>query len=269
MTSDRRLGWIALLAGTSLALAVQVAAPVGVPLFDGIAVQEPYRYLHPSAEQADSPTSYSAAPAIEGGVSPQFVAATNESPPQAQLIAQRDAFAVPAGASALKVSISPIEPPAAPAGSSIAGNVYRIVVTDQAGNPLAIKPCEGCISMTLRAPDGVEAATIKRFAAGAWIDIETLHAGVLAMYQANPTAVGDYAVITVADAGPGPIVIVGATVLAALLLVGLFVYLRMRRARARAVPIIRRRRSGTLQIPSRVPSKRRAPRRPPSGRSEK
>jgi hypothetical protein len=269
VTSFRRLGWIALLAGASLALAVQVAAPVGVPLFDGVAVQEPYRYLHPTANQADSPASYAAAPAIDGGVSPQFVAATTESPPQAQLIAQRGAFAVPAGATALEVSISPIEPPPVPAGSSIAGNVYRISVTDQAGNPLAIKSCEGCISLTLRAPDGVEAATIKRFANGAWTDVQTLHAGTLALYQANPTVLGDYAVITVPASGPGPIVIVGGTMLAGLVLLGLFVYFRMRRNRAQAALVDRRRRPGTSQIPSRVPSKRRAPRRPPSGRSDK
>jgi hypothetical protein len=269
VTSYRRLGWIALLSGASLALAVQVAAPVGVPLFDGVVVQEPYRYLHPTANQAGSPTSYAAAPAVDGGVSPAFIAATTESPPQAQLIAQRGAFEVSAGATALDVSISPIEPPPAPAGSSIAGNVYRFSVTDQAGNPLAIKSCEGCISMTLRAPDGVEAPTIKRFANGAWTDVQTLHAGTLAQYQANPTALGDYAVITEPDSGPGPIVIVGATIVAGLLLLLLFVYLRIRRARAEAALNNRRRRPGTSQIPSRVPSKRRAPRRPPSGRSDK
>jgi hypothetical protein len=269
VTSHWRLGWITVLAGASLALVVQVVAPVGVPLFDGVAVQEPYRFLHPTANQADSPASYAAAPAVDGGVSPEFVAATGESPPQAQLIAQRGAFAVPAGTTALDVSISPIEPPPAPAGWSIAGNVYRISVTDQARSPLAIKSCEGCISLTLRAPDGVEAATVKRFANGAWTDVQTLHAGTLAMYQANPTALGDYAVITVPDSGPDPLAIVGGTVIAAVLLIALFVYLRMRRARAQAALVDRRRRPGTSQIPSRVPSKRRAPRRPPSGRSDK
>jgi hypothetical protein len=245
VTSYRRLGWIALLAGAGLALAVQVLAPVGVPLFDGVAVQEPYRFLDPTANQAGSPASYAAAPAVEGGVSPQFIAATTESPPQAQLIAQRGAFAVPAGATALEVSISPIEPPPAPAGSSIAGNVYRISVTDQARNPVAIKSCEGCISLALRAPDGVEAATIKRFANGAWTDVQTLHAGNFAIYQANPTALGDYAVISVPDSGPGPIVIVGGTILGAVLLIGLFVYLRIRRNRAQVALVDRRRRSGT------------------------
>jgi hypothetical protein len=269
VTSDRRLGWIVLVAGATLALAVQLAAPVAVPLFDGVAVQEPYRYLHPTANQAGSPTSYSAAPAIDGGVSPAFIAATTESQPQAQLIAQRGAFEVPAGATTLDVSITPIEPPPAPEEWSIAGNVYRISVTDQARNPMAIKSCEGCISLTLRAPDGVEGGTIKRFANGAWTDVQTMHVGTVAMYQANPTALGDYAVVTVPDSGPGPIVIVGGTILAGLLLVGLFIYLRMRRARAQAALVDRRRRPGTSQIPSRVPSKRRAPRRPPSGRSDK
>ena len=267
MTADRRLGWIAVLAGMGLALAAQVSGPVGVPIYDGVVVQEPYRYLHPQAGQESSPTSFSATPALDGGVSPVFAAATLENPPQAQLIAQRDAFEVPAGATALQVSVSPIEPPPAPAGWMIAGNVYRFSVTDQAGNPLPVKRCEGCLSLVVRAPDGVQAGAIKRFTGGTWVDVETLHAGILAMYQANPTALGDYAVITIPDTGPNPLVVVGGTALVGLLLVGAFLFVRLRRARAEVPPMGRSRGSGSGRVPSRVPSKRRAPRRPPSGRS--
>lgn len=267
MTSDRRLGWIAIVAGAGLALAAQVAGPAGVPLYDGVAVQEPYRFLHPGPGEASSPTSYSAMPSLDGGLSPVFAAATTENPPQAQLIAQRGAFTVPPGATSLQVSVAPIEPPPAPVGWSIAGNVYRVSVTDQAGNPLALKPCQGCLSLALRAPDGVQAAAIKRFSSGAWTDVETVHAGILAMYQANPTALGDYAIITIAETGPNPILVVGGTALVALLLVGVFLFVRLRRGRTPAPPIDRGRGGGSGRLPSRVPSKRRAPRRPPSGRS--
>ena len=56
-STDRRRGWLAVLAGAVLVLAIQVAAPVGVPLYDGVVVQEPYRYLHPTGDHVGSPTS--------------------------------------------------------------------------------------------------------------------------------------------------------------------------------------------------------------------
>ncbi|HUG30994.1 MAG TPA: hypothetical protein VMQ65_10835, partial [Candidatus Limnocylindria bacterium] len=114
MISDRRIGWLASLAGGALALAVQVAAPVGVPLYDGVVVQEPYRYLHPTGEQAGSPASFSSTPAVSGSVSPNVIAATTESPPQAQLIAQEGAFVLSASATGLQVSVAPIEAPPPP-----------------------------------------------------------------------------------------------------------------------------------------------------------
>ena len=267
MTSDRRLGWLAILAGAGLALGVQVAAPVGVPLYDGVVVQEPYRYLHPVGDQVNSPTSFSSAPAVTGGKSPLFAAATKESPPQAQLIAQADAFEVPAGTTSLQVSITPIEPPAPPPGATLAGNVYRFSVTDQAGNRLAVKPCQGCLSLTLRAPDGTGDAILKRFADGAWTDVQTLHAGTLAMYQTNATVLGDYAVITIAAPGADPVPILGGTALVLLLLAGAFRYFRARSDRA--TPVDPGRGSGSGRTPGRVPSKRRASRRPPSGRSDR
>lgn len=113
--SDRRLGWVAVLAGGLLTLAVQVAAPVGVPLFDGVVVQEPYRFLHPTGDQAGSPGSFSESTDIEDVV-PFIAAKTTENPPEAQLIALDDAFELTAGATSLEVSIAPIEAPAPPDG---------------------------------------------------------------------------------------------------------------------------------------------------------
>lgn len=265
MTSDRRLGWLAILAGAGLALGVQIAAPVGVPLYDGVVVQEPYRYLHPVGDQVNDPTSFSSAPTVIGNESPRFAAATLESPPQAQLIAQVDAFELPPGATSLRVSITPIEPPSTPPGGTIAGNAYRFSVTDQAGNRAVVKPCQGCLSLTLRAPEGIDNAVLKQFADGAWTTVETLHS--LAMYQTNPTALGDYAVVSTGAPGDDPVPVLGGTVLALLLIAGVFFYLRRRSARA--TPVERGRGSGPGRVPARIPSKRRPSRRPPSGRSDR
>ena len=273
--SDRILGWLLVLVGAMIALGAQVMAPVGVPLYDGVAVQEPYRHLHPTGDQPGTPASFSSSPAVAGATSPQVVAATTEVPPQAQLVVLPDGLILTPGATALMVSIAPVDPPAVPAGGRIAGNVYRFSVTDQSGTPLAIKPCEGCISLVMRAPeDTAGEARLQRYANGIWSDVETIHAGVLGMYSTNPTVLGDYAIVT----GPGPGSVPGADPLDSRLIVlavaagGVLLILAVA---AVAILLSRRRAAAAaaaaLVAPSpehrsrAVPSKRRRPNRPPPG----
>ncbi|MEO5704517.1 MAG: hypothetical protein ABIR64_05925 [Candidatus Limnocylindrales bacterium] len=266
LAADRRLGWLAVLAGALLALAVQVAAPVGVPLYDGVVVQEPYRFLHPACGEAGAPGSYSDAKALTEDASPAFAAATTENPPQAQFIAQAGAFMLPTGATSLLVSITPIEAPAPPAGGSVVGNAYRFSVTDQAGNPLSPKTCDGCRSLLLRSPDGVLEAEIMRFVNGAWVDVETVHAGMVGLFQTNANALGDFAVIAGASTQPGPgvdplVILGGGALLVWVLVVGFIVW---RRTRPAPIPG-----SQPATTRGRIPSKRKVPRRPPPGRSDR
>jgi hypothetical protein len=273
MTRDRRLGWLAVLAGGALALAVQIAAPVGVPLYDGVVVQEPYRYLHPTGDQAGSPTSFSATVPVAGPESPTIVAATTENPAQAQVIGQEGAFVLTPSATSLQVSVTPIEAPPPPEGGSIAGNVYRFSVADQAGTQLAITPCDGCISLVMRAPEGVGVASIQRYADGAWLEVVTLHAGMVALYQTNPTALGDYAVIALDEPAPGidPAVLAGGAIALVLFLGVVFLLFRVKQAPEGPPAAGRGPRgpSGGLSSrpPTRIPSKKKPGRRPPSERS--
>lgn len=255
---DRRLGALALAAGAVLALAVQVATPVGVPLYDGVVVQEPYRFLHPESGQAGDPASFSSEVPVVGGESPAIVAATTENPAQAQVIAQEGAFVLTPSATALLVSVTPIEPPGQPEGARIAGNVYRFSVTDQAGTPLAIRPCEGCISLVMRAPDGVGAASIRRFDDGAWQEVETLHAGIVGLYQTNPTVLGIHAVIELEEAPVGldPLILVGGGIALVLVAGAVLLLLRVKPAQAET----------PSRPSSRIPSKRKPGRGPRSGR---
>ena len=266
---DRALAWFAILTGLGLALAVQVRVPVGVPLYDGVVVTEPYRFLHPtSADQPDDPTSADSTEPVSGSVSPVFAIATDEQPPQAQLVAQEDAFQLPPGTTELDISIKPVEPQALPTTGSIAGNVYRVAITNQAGAPVTAKQCDACRSLVLRAPPEVTDGTVAHFENGAWVGVATFHAGTVAMFQANTEALGDFAVITGAGSGgPGdgsgggidPLVFGGiALALFFVAVVGLFWY----RRRPPPVPVAR---LGPGR--GRIPSKRKAPRRPPSGRS--
>ena len=265
-----RPGWLAVLAGLALALAIQVAAPAGVPLYDGVHAHEPFRYLHPTGDQAGNPSSFSADPAVTDGTSPTIVAATTESPPQAQLIAQQGAFAVPAGLTALRVTITPIDPPTPPPSGAILGNVYRISVTGPAGEPVPLSVCDGCISLVIRAPDGAGPGTIQRFADGAWSTVATVHAGTVAMYSTNPTELGDFAVVSGGAGGlfggdlDLSLIVVGVGVgLMVLAAVGLL-FLRGRSSPVRPDPEDRSTPGGrTVEgLPARVPSKRRR-RRPP------
>lgn len=277
--SDRRRGWLAVAAGTVLVLAIQIAAPVRVPLYDGVVVQEPYRYLHPIGDQAGDPTSGSDTEPVVGGAAPILVVSTSENPAQAQLIAQLGAFELHVGANSLMGIVQPIEPPPAPAGGIIIGNVYAFTVADQAGNAVAPATCDGCRSLILRAPDANVDATIKRYANGAWTDLKTTPANLVG-FQVEPTLLGDFALIAVGDGGTptgpadtgsggglSPIVIVGGAVLALLLAVGLFLFVRVRQASAGAAPG-----RGSRDGPTnRIPSKRKPPRRPPPppGRSNR
>jgi hypothetical protein len=265
VTRDRRLGWLLVLVGAGLALAVQVSSPVNAPLYDGVQVQEPYRFLHPTGDQVGSPTSFASQPNLADGLTPVFAAATSETPPQAQLVAQKDAFTLTPGATGMRVSITPIDPAApAPEGRAIVGNVYRILVTDQSGTVLAPKPCEGCRSLIMRSPEGVAEATVMRLAGDTWVGVPTEHS-VLGIYQSNVDAVGDFAVIS-GGAAPGGgvdlalILLGGGIVLIIVAFVGLIA------VRQRPAPVVVRRAPG--RIPGRLPAKRQGPRRPPQGRSD-
>jgi hypothetical protein len=275
LTRDRRLGSLAILAGAAFALAVQAAAPVGIALYDGVPLQEPYRFLHPSGDQAGSPSSVSKTIPVVGGVSPAFAAATTENPTQAQLVAQKGAFVLSPAAVSLQVSITPVEPPAAPAGGPIQGNVYRFSVTDQAGTALAINACTGCVSLSMRAPDGIGDATIERFAGGAWEDVLTVPIPITNMFQTNPIVLGDLAVIGSVvpadnqfDLGQAlPFILAGGAVVA--LIAGIaFLFFFVKPGGGNAPPLSE---EPLRRVPSRQkgPSKRSAdgPKRPKSGRS--
>jgi hypothetical protein len=245
--------------GGGLVLAVQAVAPAGVALYDGVFVQEPYRYLHPTGDQEGSPSSFSESFTVSGEQSPQIIAATSESPPQAQLVALEGALALPAGTTSVDVSITPVDPQAAPTDGQISGNVYRVAVADQSGMPVTLTPCEGCISFLLRAADTTASARLQRFANGAWADADGVHAGGL--YTTNLTTFGDYALVTEAAAPAGlPIenlVVAGA---AGVILLLLFAAALIRRAQP----------SAPAQPRSRaIPSKRKRPPKPPTGRTDR
>ena len=232
---SRRAAVLTLAAGLGVIAIAQFASPLGSPpLYDGVVAQEPYRYLVPKTNQSGPPTSYHGSVPVTGATSPAFVAATTESPPQAQLIAPSGAFVLPTGVTSLTVSIEPVPPATSPPSGAITGNVYRVSVADQAGAELSIDPATPP-TVSLRAPNGVSSATISQSVGGAWHDLPTGQGGQPGIFLANVTELGDFTTIA-QDQGQGgvdsTIVILGAatTLLSAVAIGGVLLWSRSRRS---------------------------------------
>ena len=124
--------------------------------------------------------------------------ATPEQPPQAQIFGTPGALVLPSGTTAIRISIAPVEPAALPADGHIAGNVYHISVTNQAG--AAIRALASAqLTVVLRGPSGSSDATIERWTGSAWEKLHTSSAGLADTYLAVATDFGDFALVV-----PGP-----------------------------------------------------------------
>jgi hypothetical protein len=195
--SNARIGAASLAVGLVVIASAQILAPLArPPLYDGVVVEEPYRYLSPSPGEAGAPTSYAGTQPVTGATSPAFAAATAESPPQAQLIAQAGAFTVSTVTSSLAVAITPV-PPAPP--DSITGNAYRFVVTDQAGEAVSVTS-GSFVTLLLRAPAGLTDVSIVQLVDGVWQTLPTMRGGEPDAYDINVEALGEFAIRGVAPA---------------------------------------------------------------------
>ena len=198
------LGAALLVLGLGLIVLGQlVAGAVVAPLFDGLVVEDPYRYVEPPPGGAADPFAASAAEPVVNGAVPLVAIATEETPPQAQMIAQADAFAVADGTASLAVSIQPL----GPTDPRIGGNIYRFTVTDQGGAPLDIVP-GAVVTVVLRAPLPDPGAVIARLDGDQWVALPTQHGGLPDLFAANISQVGDFAVLMSGAApsasGPAP-----------------------------------------------------------------
>jgi hypothetical protein len=173
------------------------------PLYDGVVTEDPYRYLQPPTGKPGNPTSVSDMIALDEGASPQLYSGTLETPPQAQMIADRDAFQLPAGTTSIKASIQPIKPPAPVSEGRISGNAYRFAVVNQAGMTLSLHPGT-TITVVLRAPNGVANGTLIHFNGTGWDKVPTDNGGLPDIYSTNPTELGIYAVLVTGAQTPEP-----------------------------------------------------------------
>jgi hypothetical protein len=177
------------------ALAIRIADPwAAPPLYDGVIVVEPYIWLDPPPGQPGGALARSATVAVEAGQNRIVALATDEGPPQAQLLATPGALTLAQGATSLRVSITPVEPVRPVTDGYIDGNVYRFEVVDQLGRA-ATAPASAYVSIFLRAADPADVdATIERFDGAGWAPIATSSEGD-AGFLAIVTEFGDFAVV--------------------------------------------------------------------------
>jgi hypothetical protein len=204
VTRGRRLGLACVVVGVLAIAIAQRASPLSAPpLYDGVIVIEPYRWLVPPPGAKGDPKSASATASVDHGASPLIAIATPEQPPQAQVFAIEGSLVMPPGTTSVKASITPVLPQTLPADGHIAGNVYRIDVTNQAGVPLTA-PADAKVSVVMRGPANAADATIERFAGQSWQRLKTSAAGLGPTYLAVVTGFGDFALVVPGAGGPYP-----------------------------------------------------------------
>jgi len=235
---------VSLALGIGLIVAAQVIAPVAAPLFDALTVLGPYHYLVPTAGQSGAPTSATVTEQLADGASPGFNAATNESPPQAQLIAAPGAFQLPPGSTSVTVTIKPIAPPVPSTVGAILGNVYEYAVADQNGVQLSTKAGTD-VTLVLRAPDATTEAVVAQFANGAWTQIASSPAGTPAFFLGTTGTFGDFALVATSGGfGPLEVSLLILVVGAALGVIGFLILRRRRRIELARVQAEGRRKPG-------------------------
>jgi hypothetical protein len=199
MAARWRLPAGVLLIGLGLTwLAAMIPSARTAPLFDGVFIEDPYLFVDPPpGAPGDPPSAEATQPVVDGSV-PLVAVATTEVPPQAQIIAEADAFAISAGTESVNVSIVPL----AANDPIVAGNVYRFSVTDAGGALLEIRS-GARVTIVVRAPQPNPAAQIARLDGTRWVTIPTEFGGLPDLFAANITQLGDYAVVLTGSAAKG------------------------------------------------------------------
>jgi hypothetical protein len=248
MTPSRRpLGALALGLGIVVAVAAQRLAPIaGPPLYDGVIVEAPYLWLSPPAGHSGGARGITQTIQVQGSQSPDVGVGTSENPPQIGIFAGAGDLKLPPDTSSIRVSIEPVPAPAQPSAGVIAGNVYRVSLTNQNGLAVTAQASGGA-TIELRGPIDSSNATVERFAGSLWVPLASDSVGVPNMYTAVVTDFGDFAIVAQPGWTPAPDgggggggsgasdarpVVVGGVIAAALVAIGLLgssLYTRRRR----------------------------------------
>ena len=216
----------------------QLAGPTRrLPLYDGVVVEDPYRYAAPSPGQAGTPGTGEAVNQVVGSSSPSIAVLTTESPPQAQLIAPIGAFALAAGTTSLTATLTPLAPTSAQTQAGAVGNVYRTTVTDQNGQQVPLATGVQA-TVILRVPDQNTQVAVGRWDGTAFTVLPTTTGNQADLLRAQVDSLGDFALVPGTSMGPGPglLLLAGAVLLALAVIAGVVLVRRRSAAPAPAAP---------------------------------
>jgi hypothetical protein len=179
--------------------AVWMLAPAVTPIYDGIGnPDEPYRFVKPppTAKTTKAPTAAKAIVAVRNGLSGAQFANSAELGPQISVYVPPGALQVPAGATTMTVTATPLAPsPPLPSDGTIMTNVYRIGAA-AGGQPVQVigrgnqEPSVQMRSATA-APSG---PVFERRTATGWQRLKTTRVGN-DVYQTAAATFGDYALV--------------------------------------------------------------------------
>jgi len=187
------------------ALAVISAAVVNgkaVPIYDGIGnPDEPYRYVQApnlKAAQTSPPTEaaglYNTSDLTNIN---RIYAASNEIGPQVAINLGQNSFILPPNAKTVDIKVEPLAPIVQPKDGTIAGNVYRLTITSDAG---AVKFSPASSNdyryIDLRLPQGSPANPVIEYRPqdGSWLRLDTGQVGN-DIYEAPIEGQGDFAMV--------------------------------------------------------------------------
>ena len=190
-----RAGVSSLLVGLFVIALAQATGPaMRPPLYDGVFPVDAYKWLSPPPGEHGDPTSDMATVQVKGERSPLLAIGTKELPPQAQLFGPPGALVLPSGTTEIRMSVAPIPAASSPTDGHIEGNVYRITVADQNGQPLTAQ-ASALVSVVLRGPGNLAEATVERFVNGSWQPLKTTPAGIGSTFIAVVTDFGDFTLV--------------------------------------------------------------------------
>lgn len=181
------------------------------------------------------PTSARQTISVTGGKFPASVVLTGERPPQAEVTLEDNALTLAAGVSHVLFVLRPVDTPSSPPDGVVDGNVYRLTVT--AGRALVPPFQKGTVNIVLRGTGVRGKPVIERYASGHWSRLSTGQYLGTAIYVADITHPGDFALVLPgkrAQSGAGSSYLVYALIVALSLGISLVGLLLIRLARQRS-----------------------------------
>jgi hypothetical protein len=234
-----RAGTRWLLAALAALLTAWCLVPASLPVFDGVGrPDEPYRYVDPppTAKTTKQPTTASGVVPVSNGKNGAQIINSGESGPQINIYVPPGALEVPAGATGVTVTATPLAPEEPlPTDGDIVTDVYRVTAQVDGKDVRIVGQDASAPAIQMRAPTAKQPGPVfERRTADGWEQLHTIRSGFDVYQTPRVSAFGEFALVELspgAGGGGSGGVNVGLLVggIAVLLIAGVIVAIRWRR----------------------------------------